>query len=112
MKSRFKNRLQKARDYHLRNSIRNRWNAQRARSTVAFGNLDATYRRRKVAARRHPIPKLVEIRLEVLFKLGNRLTVDASGSPIGFDPFVRFPNITFGDRKRLCVLREVPPTAG
>jgi hypothetical protein len=51
MKPRFKNRLKKARDYHLRNPIRNRWNAQRARSTVAFGNLDATHRRWEVAAR-------------------------------------------------------------
>ena len=61
MKMRLQNRLQKARDYHLRDPICNRWYAQRSHSAVTFGNLDATYWRRVVAARCQSIPELVKI---------------------------------------------------
>jgi hypothetical protein len=69
-------------------------------------------RQREVAARCQAIPELVEIRREILFKLGDRLTVNASSSPIGLDSFVRSPNISFGDAKRLCTVRVVHPIAG
>lgn len=59
MKLRLKYWLKKARNYHLRDAIRYRWNTQRSRSPVAFGNVDATYRRREVAARCETIPELV-----------------------------------------------------
>src|SRR5664279_1594636 len=62
MEMRLQNRLQKTRHNHLRNPIRYRGDTQRSRSAVAFGNVDATYRRGKVAARCHAIPELVEIR--------------------------------------------------
>ena len=112
MKLRFQDRLQKARDYHLSDAVRDRWDTQRSCFAVAFGDLDATYRRRKVAARCHPIPKLVEIQREVLFKLRNRLTIDASGSPVGLDSFVRIPNVAFGNVKWLRTTRGVHPIAG
>ena len=112
MEMRFQNRLEKARDYHLRDPIRHRWNAQRTRSAIAFGNLDTTYWRWEVAARCQAIPELVEIRFEALFKLGDRLTIDTSRSPIGLDPFIRIPNVAFGNAERLCTLREVHPVAG
>ena len=51
MKMRLQNRLEKARDYHLCDPIRNCWNTQRSRSAITFGDFDATYWRREVAAR-------------------------------------------------------------
>ena len=112
MKLRLKDRLEKACDYHLRNAIRDRWNTQRSRSPVALGNLDATNRRWEVAARCQAIPELVEIQREVLFKLSNRLAVDASGSPIGLNTFVRIPNIALGNAERLRTTRGIHPITG
>ena len=71
MELRLKNRLQETRYHHLRDPVRNRGNTQRSRPAVVFGDIDTTYRRRKVAARRQAIPKLVEILRKVLFKLGD-----------------------------------------
>src|SRR5450631_2228162 len=59
---RIDDRLEKARDHHLRDPIRDRGNPQRARSAVAFWNLYATYRWREIAARCKTVPELVEVR--------------------------------------------------
>ncbi len=53
---------------------------------VAFGYLHRPHRRRKVAARRHPIPDLVEIVFQIPLKLRNRLLVDPCRSLVRLDP--------------------------
>ena len=45
-----------------------------------------SHRRRKVAARRHPIPELVEVVLQILLELRNRLLVHAGRSLVRLDP--------------------------
>ena len=48
----------------------------------------------------------------MLFKLGYRLTIDTSCSPVGLDPLVRIPNVAFGNAKRLRTLLDVHPATG
>ena len=110
MKLRLKDRLEKARDLHLRSALRNLWDSKRSRSPVTFGNLDASYRRWEIATRRQAT-ELIKIRREILFNLSNRLTIDASGSPVGFDSFVRIPNVAFGNGEWLRTTRGVHPIA-
>jgi hypothetical protein len=54
--------------YRLRHAIGNGWNAEGARATVVFLDLDEPHGRRMVGARRHPVPDLVEISLQVLLE--------------------------------------------
>ncbi len=61
-----------------------------------LGNLDEFDRRRKVAARRHSIPELEEIVLQVLLEICQRLTIHSGRASIRFHSFVRFPNDDFG----------------
>jgi pimeloyl-ACP methyl ester carboxylesterase len=47
-----------------------------------------------------------------IFKLSNRLTIDASGSPIGLNAFVRIPNVALGNAERLRTTHGVHPITG
>jgi hypothetical protein len=73
MEMRLQDRLEKARDYHLRDPIRDRGNTQRTRSAIAFGNLDTTYWRRvSTPARYSP---LSPVRIPHSFWLAGELEV-------------------------------------
>ena len=61
VKHRFQARLQVPTGNLLSDAIRDRRDAQRARTTVCLRNIDPPHRRRKVAPRRQPIPQLVEV---------------------------------------------------
>src|SRR5271157_5971981 len=61
-------------DHHLRHAIRYCGHTQDPLSSRLFRNGDGTHRRRKVAARAHSVPDLVEITLQVGFELLDRLT--------------------------------------
>src|SRR5215467_6154681 len=64
---------------------------------------DCQHRRREVTPRRQPIPELVQVPSQVLFKLLDRLAVNTGRSIVGLDPLVRFPDLPFGNRKRLVL---------
>ena len=90
---------------HLGDSVRNGRNAQRSSlPRVAFWNLDETHWRREVTSRRHSIPELVEIPLQVFLEVRQRLTVHTGRSAIRLDFLVRVPNDLFWNRIRLCLL--------
>src|SRR5512139_2686156 len=63
------NRLQVSFDYRLGNAVCDRRNPQRPHSPIVLRYIDPTYRRRKIAARGHPIPDLEEIVLQIHFKV-------------------------------------------
>ena len=48
---------------------------------LSFVNLDEPHGRRKVRARRHPIPDLVEVVLQVLLECRQRLAIHARSAP-------------------------------
>ncbi len=75
MKMRFHLRLQIQLYHHLRNPVGYRGYSQRPFASVVLWYLHGSHRRRKVTPRRHPIPELIEIPLEVRLKLFNRFTV-------------------------------------
>src|SRR5262249_11811796 len=66
-------------------------------------------RRRKITARRHPIPKLVKIVFQLFLKLRNRLFVDSCCSFIRFDPLIRLPNFTLRNQKGFCLVHRLLP---
>src|ERR1035438_4927610 len=112
MEQRLYFRLQSCLDHLLRNAIGHSRNAQLSFATVFLWYLHRPDRWRKVAARRHPIPDLVKILLQPLFKIFNRLIIDPCGSFVLFHPLVRFPDLFLRNTKRLCLIHRAPPIAG
>src|SRR5262245_59429864 len=72
----------------------------------------AYLRNRGIAARRQPVPELVEVVREISLEVCNRLVVDACRSLIGSYALVRFPHLPFRNVERLCPIHEAPPIAG
>src|SRR5271165_2891385 len=102
---RFQSRLH----HHLRDPIRYGWNPQLPLPAVCLRYLHRPHRRRKVAARRHPIPDLVQVPFQVPFEIRNRLLVDACRSLIGSYPFIRFLHLPLRNHKRLCLDHRLLP---
>ena len=61
---------------------------QNALSASLFGNGNSAHRWRKVAARAHPIPDLVEISHQIFAELLKRLSIYPGRARIRFDHFV------------------------
>ena len=84
--------------------------------TAAFNIIlryfNPTYRRWKIASRRHPIPDLEEIIFQFLFKLCNGLPIYSSRSLVRLYPFVCLPYLPFRNTERLCFIHEAPPISG
>jgi len=105
--------LQNPFDHHLGDSVGDRWNPKRPRSSsLSLRDVNPSHRRRKVAARRHSIPDLVEVVRQISLEVRNRLAVHASRTLVGSDLFVGFPDLPFRNVERLCSIHEVPPVAG
>jgi len=106
------NRLQVPLDHHLGDAVRDGRNPQRSDPALVFGNLYSADWRRKITPGRQPIPELVEVVRQILFKLRDGLFIHSSGPLIGTDPFVRFPHLPFRNTKWLGVIHMAPPVAG
>ena len=65
MEPRFHLRLQDHLDDRLRHAVGDRRNAERSRAAVVLRYLDEPHGRRMIRARRHPIPDLVQVTLQV-----------------------------------------------
>jgi hypothetical protein len=103
--------LQPCLDHLLRNAIGHSRNAQLSFATVFLWYLHRPDRWRKVAARRHPIPDLVKVLLQLLFKIFDRLIIDPGCSLILLHPLVRFPNLLLrkGVQEMLCSKLQQQP---
>jgi len=93
----------------LGDPIRDRRNPQSSFPSTGFRYLHRTNRRRKVTARRHPIPKFVEIVFQISLKLRNRLFVDSCCSFIRLDPLICFPNFTLRNLEWFCLVHRLLP---
>src|SRR6266542_3554731 len=89
---RLHHRLQHHLHDRLRNSIGNRGNAEWTHAAVSFRYLDEPHRRREVRARRHPIPDLVQVPLQIFFECRQRLAIHARCTAVRLHPLIRFPN--------------------
>src|SRR5262249_41031834 len=81
-------------------------------SATLFGDFFRSNWRRKVATRRHSIPKLVEVVFQVSLKVLDRFVVYPCCSLIRFYPFVRFPDFVLRNTERLCLTHRAPPITG
>jgi hypothetical protein len=73
---RFHLRLQVPAHDRLGDPVRDGWHAEDSDPSAALGQLHRTHRRRQVAARRQPIPELVQVAFQVNLELRHRHLVD------------------------------------
>ena len=63
-----------------------------------------------VRARRHPVPDLVEVPLQVLFECRERHAIDARRTAVRLHPLVGFPDELLGNVVRLCLGHRLIPS--
>ena len=102
MEDRIKPWLEPHLDRRLRDPVRYRRDAQHTHAPGLLRNRHCLYRRRKVAAGTHPIPKLVQVRCELRLEPLDRLRVDPCGSLIGFHMQPGFPDQRLGNVVRFA----------
>src|SRR5688572_5356600 len=109
VKIRLHQRLQVLLDNRLRDPIRYGRYAQMSRASILLRYIYRPDRRREVGPRRHAIPNLVEVILQIFLELLNRLRIHSRLSMIRLNPFIRFPHHLLGNTKRFCLSRWLLP---
>lgn len=109
MECRFHKWFQIEPDDFLRNAVRNRWNAQRPLAPIRLGDHRPAYRRWHLAARGHPVPKLVKVRAKPFPEAFERLPIHTSCTLVRVHVLERFPDISLLNRKRLCLCHPAHP---
>ena len=112
MKVFFQFRLQYLFHHRLGYPILHRWYPQRTNAAVRLGNLNSSNRRRMITARRHAVPKLVQVVSNLGLERFYCLAVNPRPTLIGFHLLPGFPDLTFADGKRLRPVHQGPPVAG
>ena len=102
--------LQDHLDDRLRHAVGNGRNAERARAAVVLRYLDEPHRRRMIRARRHPIPDLVQVALQVLLERRQGYAVHARSTAVRLHPLVSFPDELLGNVVRLCLRHRLLPS--
>ena len=100
----------------LSDPVRDSGHAEHSRSARLLRYLHRPHRRREITPRGHPIPDLVEVRLQVRLKRQDRLLVNTRSTPVGLDPSPCLPDQPLGNHKRLAVrfrlAHPAPPARG
>src|SRR5882672_6011986 len=109
MELRFHQRLQHHLHHGLCDAIADSWNAKRALAAVILRYLHEPHRRRKIRTRRHPIPDLIKVVLQVLLECRQRLAIHTGNTSVCLHPLVRFPNELLRNYIRLCFRHEFLP---
>src|SRR5262245_35409013 len=110
MEDRFHHRLQHHLYDRLRHAIGDRRNAERPRAASVLLYLDKPHGRREVRARRHPIPDLVKVALQILLECSQRHAIHARSTSVRLDPLVGFPDELLRNVIRLCVRHRFLPS--
>src|SRR5258708_39898250 len=84
-------------------------NAEWARAAVVLWYLDEPHGRRKIRPRRHPIPDLVQITLQILLERRQGHAIHARGTAVRSHPLVGFPDKALRNLKRLCLRHGLLP---
>src|ERR1017187_6278869 len=95
--------------HHLRDPVRYSWNPQLPFSARCLRYFHRPHRRRKIAARRQPIPDPVQVPFQVSSEIRNRLLIAACRSLIGLYPFIRLQYLPLRNHKRLCLGHRLLP---
>jgi len=88
----FHERLEHLLHDRLCHAIAHRRNAQWTHAAIPFWDLDEADRRGKVGSRRHPIPDLVEVALQICLERRQGLTIHAGRTSVCLHSLVGFPN--------------------
>lgn len=75
---------------------------KRSQFPIPFGYLHQSYRRWKVTPRRHPIPDLIKVALEILLEHRQSFPIHPGGATVGFHQLPRRQDKLFGNTVRLC----------
>jgi hypothetical protein len=103
VEDRFDLRLQMPGHDRLRDPVRDRGHAEQPGTrAVRFRYLHRPHRGRKVGSRRHPVPDLVQVALEIGLELGEGLLVHPGCALILFDLLVGLPDVPLRDIERLA----------
>ena len=111
MEDRLRAGLQLQRHHRLRDSVRRPW-ARPASSCpppCGLGISTALHRRREVRPRRHPIPDLVQIVLQIFLELLDGLPIHPGRTLVRLDPLVRLPHEPLRYVKRLSFRTSTCP---
>ena len=98
----FHQRIQDHLGHHLRNAIRYRRYPQGAHLPIPFGNLYQSHRRRKIAPRRHPIPDLIKVALEIPLEHRQSFPIHPGGATVGLHQLPCSQDKFLGNTIRLC----------
>ena len=110
MEPRLHQRLQDHLDDRLRHAVGNGRNAERPRAAVVLRYLDEPHGRRMIRARRHPIPDLVQVTLQVLLEPRQGHPIHARSTAVRLHPLVRLPDELLGNVIRLCLRHRLLPS--
>src|SRR5262249_46284348 len=106
---RFHHRLQHHLCYCLRHAVRDSRNAERPLAASILLYLDKPHGRRDVRSRRHPIPDLVKVALQILLERRQRHAIHARSTSVRLYPLVGFPDELLRNVVRLCFRHRLLP---
>jgi len=109
--NRLEHRLEDHLDHRLCHPISNCWRVQNPCAPALLRDRHGFDWRRKIAARGHPISKLVQVVLELALKLLNRFIIHSSTSAIRLDLLECLPDKLLGNDERLGHLHMLLPLA-
>ena len=101
--------LQDHLDDRLRHAVGNGRNAERARAAVRLRYLDEPHGRRMIRARRHSVPDLVQVALQVLLEPRQGHAVHARSTAVRLHPLESFPDELFRNVIRLRLRHRLLP---
>ncbi len=112
MEHRFQQRFQVATDNFLPDAIGDRWNAQWPRPAGRSRYVHPTHGWWHIAARRQPVPELIEVVAEASLEVLDGLPIHSSRSLVRLHTLEGFPDLPLRDVERLCPDHAAPPVIG
>jgi len=103
-------RLQSHLDNRLRHAVSNSRNTERPRATPRLGNLYEPHRRWVIRARRHPVPDLVKVALQILLERRQRHAINSPRSAVRLHLSVGVPDQTLRNFEWLCLRHRLLPS--
>ena len=100
MEDRLRPGLQCQSDHCLGDSVGHSGHPENSRSS-GLGDLNRLHRRRKVRARGHPVPDLIQVAPQILFEILDRAPIHPGRALVSLDSLVRLPHQLLWNDERL-----------